>query len=292
MRIAFTSDLHVDVSPRNREAARLVAERMRAHRPDVIAIAGDVGNTLEDLRESLSLFSGTDATCLFVAGNHDVWVESRGGRRLDSREKYFGGIPDVCERCGFIDLGQWPIVLGRVGFVGSLGWYDYTFADPRLGLSEDDYWRGRWEGEIWWDREMTFWPSLRAQGEGSEPDGRARDPEVCSDLAGILDAHLREVEPSVERIVAVVHTLPYLATLPRRDPPCYLDAFTGSERLGRLLDSHPTVTHHIGGHKHLPGEWELGRVRSYRRTLGRLDADAPLDAAVDEAVGLIEISDA
>lgn len=287
MRIAYSSDLHIDASAANRQASMRLAGRVEELTPDVLVIAGDLGNTLEALGEALALFSGVRALKLFVAGNHDVWVEGR-GNAIDSRTKYKEKIPEVCAGVDFTDLTRGPVAIGRVAFVGSLGWYDYSFADPRLGLSDEDYWRGRYNDEIWWDREMTFWPSRipAVKGAGRE---RLRDTDVCHEMASKLDADLREVESGVDEIVAVVHTLPFLQTLRRSDPPFYLDAFTGAEQLGRTFARHPKVTHHIGGHKHVSGDWTVAGIQSHRRIIGRIADDDDIEAAVESALGLLEV---
>jgi hypothetical protein len=289
MRILYSSDFHIDASETSREAAKGIAKYVETAGADAVVIAGDVGNTLDELGEVLSYFADVDIPRLFTAGNHDVWIEkTEAGSLFDSRAKYEIGIPELCHRMGFVDLTRDPIIIENVGFVGSLGWYDYSFADPRLGLSDDDYWRGRYKDEIWWDKGMTFWsPRGRA---GHETAGkRLRDPEVCHGMVTTLESHLQAVEDHVDQIIAVVHTLPFQQTLPRSDPPYYLDAFTGSEKLGTTLSAHPKVTHHIGAHKHLNGDWTIGNIQSHRRALGRAEGETPLDDLIGRSLGLITI---
>ncbi len=298
MRVAYTSDIHIDASERNRDATRAVADAVRGHHPDVLVVAGDAGNTLDALEETLSCFERIDAVKFFVPGNHDVWIETEERELVGSRVKYADRIPAVCRRSGFHDLGQEPVVLEDIGFVGSLGWYDYSFADRRLGLAEDDYWRGRYGDEIWWDKKMTYWvPSVgrgRLPGEagasGVEPGERMRDPEICAEMAERLEAHLISINARVKTIVAVIHTLPFFVGIPRRDPPYYLDAFTGSDRLGRILQAHTKVEHCIHGHKHTSGDWTVGRIRTWRRVLGRVEEPENVVQRGVQAVGLIDIN--
>ncbi len=288
MRVAYTSDIHIDTSARHWEMAEAVADVMDELRPDVIVLAGDAGNSLHSLEDSLGFFSRFAVPKLFVPGNHDVWIEIRDGELLDSREKYAHQISHTCRKMGFRDLGQQPVVLGSVGFVGSLGWYDYSFADQRLGLDKDDYWRGRHGDEIWWDKEMTFWarPALADKGPTGE---RMRDPEVCAELAGRLDAHLSEIEGKVDRIIAVIHTLAFIETLERSEPAYYLDAYTGSARLGQILKAHPKVTHCIGGHKHKGGDWTVGGIEVRRRILAGIGENDDVRDHARHAVGVLEL---
>ena len=289
MRIAFSADFHIDASDASRVAVTRVAHAIEGVGADVVVIAGDAGNTLEALGEALSCFSHLRIPRFFVAGNHDVWVEELGAdSRLDSRTKYESHIPQTCARYGFADLSVDPVVIDGVAFVGSLGWYDYSFADPKLGLDDDAYWTGEYEDQVWWDKQMTYWTPRGCEGKNAAGE-RLRDPEVCSELVSALDDDLARVSPDVRQIVAVVHTLPFVETLPRSTPPYYKDAFTGSARLGNVLAKHEKVTYHIGGHKHLNGEWRIGRIESHRRTLGRIETEDELDAIVESAIGVIDL---
>lgn len=279
MRIAYTSDPHVDLSDDNRRTLERATNIIADANPDVIIVAGDAGNTIASLEETLAFFATFEVPRFFVAGNHDVWIEPG----LDSREKYERAISAACARFGFDDLTREPVVSGGVGFVGSLGWYDYSFADPRLGLGQDDYWRGRWEDHIWWDKEMTLWTSR------SDRSTRIRDPEVCDELVAALDRHLREVERRAGRIVAVVHTLAFEETLPRSDPPYYLDAFTGSRKLGETLAAHSKVEHLINGHKHQSGDWKLRGIDVHRRVLASQEPGESDAAYERRIVGFIDL---
>jgi predicted phosphohydrolase len=279
--------MHVDLSEGNRAAAAAIARAIRASGPDAIVIAGDAGNTIEAVEQTLSLFESFRGPKLFVPGNHDVWIETSGGALIDSRTKYAEKIPATCRTLGFHDLGREPLVLGEVGFVGSIGWYDYSFADPRLGLSDEDYWRGRYGDEIWWDRKMTCWVS-EARGEAASRE-RMRDPQVCAELCGRLESHLRWIEARAKSIVAVVHTLPFFVGVARTDPPHYLDAYTGSEILGRILQAHSKVKLCIHGHKHGCGEWTIGGIRALRRTLGRVDEGDDIEERAVHAAGIVEL---
>jgi 3',5'-cyclic AMP phosphodiesterase CpdA len=294
LRIAYTSDLHIDVSDANRSGVAAVSRLVREARPDVFIVAGDAGNTIEALEEALSAFDGVDARKLFVPGNHDVWIESEADELVDSRLKYTRRIPDACARCGFHDLGREPAVIGDIGFVGSLGWYDYSFADPRLGLREDVYWKGRHGDEIWWDKKMTYWvapadsgPARRSGREAARE--RMRDTDVCREMTSRLEADVRSIENRVAKIIAVIHTLPFFVGVPRSEPPYYLDGYTGSARLGEVLQAHPKVEHCVHGHKHTSGDWKVGRITVHRRTLGRIDEGDDVEKRAARAVGLIEV---
>jgi hypothetical protein len=108
-------------------------------------------------------------------------------------------------------------------------------------------------------------------------------------MAERLDAHIVSIEDRVKTIVAVVHTLPFFVGIPRSEPPRYLDAFTGSERLGAVLRAHSKVRFCIHGHKHTDGDWTVGEIQACRRVLGRIEEGEDIAGAAERAVGVIEV---
>ncbi len=286
MKIAYSSDLHMDVSIHHPPIVRRMAEIMADAAPDVVILAGDVSNSLKIMESVLSYFSRIEATKLFVPGNHDLWFEPGAGfgEGSDSGEKYASLVPALCERMGFIDIGQGPFYVQNVAFVGSIGWYDYSFADPRLKISKEEYQRGIYEEQLWWDSKMISWCRFpRADEEGLS------DEEICNGMVKKLDAHLSEAEKHVDRIVTVVHTCPFVELFPRSDPPYFLDAYTGSEKIGDVLQKHPKVEICITGHKHQNGDWEIGGLRVHRRILGAVSPGDSVEERARDAVGFIEI---
>jgi predicted phosphohydrolase len=287
MKIVYTSDLHYDASPHNPEAIRQVAAEFKKLEPDVVILAGDLGDTLDSLEKVLTCFADIDAARLLVPGNHDLWIEpGKGfGQGSDSGEKYASLIPALAGRLDFVDLGQGPFYLGNVGFVGSLGWYDYTLADPRLGLSPEDYQAHRFGDKVWWDHSRINW---RRYPRATDEVGLT-DREICEGLAAKLEAHILEAENQAERIVAVVHTCPFEAVFERSEEPHFFDAFQGSARLGEILLAHDKIEYCVTGHKHTGGDWRQGRLNIHRRILGSVEENDLIGKQVRAAVGVLEI---
>jgi len=287
MKIAYSSDLHMDAAIHHPPIVKRMAEIMADAAPDVVILAGDVANKLETMEAVLSRFNQIEAARLFVPGNHDLWVEPDAGfgQGSDSGEKYASLVPALCERMGFIDIGQGPFYVQNVAFVGSVGWYDYSFADPRLKLSKEDYQRGSYGETLWWDSRMISW----CRFPRAEEETGLSDEEICSGMVKKLDMHLTDAEKHVDRIVAVIHTCPFVELFPRSDPPYYLDAYTGSEKLGEVLGKHRKVEVCITGHKHENGDWEIGGIRLHRRVLGSASAENSVEERARAAVGFIDI---
>src|SRR5690349_9886749 len=78
MRVAYTSDLHVEHHP---EVVRLVAQRVEQLGPDVLVLAGDISHELSVVEDTLRPFAGRKT--LFVPGNHELWAKDSEVRYLE-----------------------------------------------------------------------------------------------------------------------------------------------------------------------------------------------------------------
>src|SRR5262245_13142088 len=128
MRLAFTADLHWGTHHDGDEATRLLAAFLGRHPPDVLVLAGDIGAG-GHFGPCLELFSGLPCQKALVPGNHDVWVRE-GDPRGDSLQVYREHLPRACAERGFHYLDGSPLVWPDAGLalVGSMNWYDYSWA--------------------------------------------------------------------------------------------------------------------------------------------------------------------
>ena len=148
MKIGLISDLHTDVTPRNKALVPHLIDAVSAAKLDVLVLAGDLARHLVQLSETLNAFHLADLTCekLFVPGNHDIWaIETR---NVTSEQKC-GIISELCYACGFHPLMDRPFVKGKVGFCGTIGWYDYSFAPDGYDFSDAQYAEKELMGAIW-----------------------------------------------------------------------------------------------------------------------------------------------
>ncbi len=271
MKILVTADLHYEVA-RSQRPTRLLAERVCAEDGEVLVLVGDTaGCQLELLRQALALFAGFDGRKLLVAGNHCLWCRD-GESSLDRYERM---LPDVAAECGFEMLDRKAVAMNGVGLVGSVGWYDYSFADDSLEIPEAFY-------------EAKVAPGAAVQLGGHdellEAHGhqlternlaiRARwmdglhvrlpmsDKEFCQMLADRLAGRLEEFSAKVDRIVAFVHHLPFGELVPANRPDhfAFAAAYLGARRLGEVLLGCPKVTHVYCGHSHWPGRRKIGHL--------------------------------
>lgn len=267
MRIAYTSDLHVDISQRNWELVPYLCEVLKMVDPDVFIIAGDISPELGDLEYTLDCFSSLQCLKLFVPGNQDVWVlsEDMQEKGHDSYEKYYFYLPEVCRRNLFVPLWMEPIIFQGIGFVGSIGWYDYAAGpgDAAAGVPHPHQYL---LDSVWNDMRWACWSDLSMMMEERSATARRPDPEVAREFNLRLDGDLESFgrEASVREIVVVTHYPPFVE----------LSAdgvlFPGSRDMGGILFAHDKVTTSISGHIHDKRDIVVRDVRAVRCPVGYL----------------------
>src|SRR5687768_12441076 len=127
MRLLATADLHFN-HPRSRPLAEEVIERMnRIDDADALLVVGDTAASNGDVLEECLARCRFAGPKLFVAGNHELWT-----RDADSHRLYTIELPRRVRALGWHWLETDPFVMGNVAIVGSVGWYDYSFAQAAL----------------------------------------------------------------------------------------------------------------------------------------------------------------
>ncbi len=293
MRILITADLHYE-NPRSRPSARAVAARICGEGGDVLILGGDTfAVDLSILKECLALFDDFRGTKLLVVGNHCLWVLEEG----DSFRRYTEEIPEVAEKAGWHVLDRSPVVIGSVGFVGSVGWYDYKFRDPNLKVPERFYaakigpgtarFLERYFPLLENQSDLLPWHfSIRSRWMDSEYiRWRFTDQEFAAYTAQRLEAHLKQIAPHVETIVAVTHHVPLEEMVRRKenDPSWnFANAFQGSPLLGEVLKKEAKVKYIVCGHVHKPQELQLDGRRAWnvgsgirRKRIVLIDTEKP-----------------
>lgn len=275
MKILITADLHYDIA-RSRRGTEDLARRACEAGGDAIVLAGDsAGADLEVLRGCLRLFADFPGRRLLVPGNHCLWCRE-GENSMDRYERL---LPEVAGEEGFAVLDHQPVVLRderqSVLLVGSIGWYDYSFADKSLGLPEAFYRAKVAPGAANYyeehrhlveaHREVLTERHLEMSGrwmDGVHVRLGMSDEEFVELLEGRLRGQLAEWGPRVDRVVAFMHHVPFGAGLPQGRPDrfAFAAAYMGSPRLGRVLLDCEKVSHVYCGHSHWPDSRKVGSV--------------------------------
>ena len=286
MRVAFTSDIHVDISRENHLLVDLMVEHLQVETPDVFILCGDISPSSEQFAETLARFRPVSCKKLMVPGNHDVWVDSKNKLKkgIDSTIKYTQILPQACQENDFLCFGTEPFQLDKIGFAGCMGWYDYSYRNPLFDdtIHEDAYKAGelilgsdRPEVSFWNDKRYAWW--LRRPGQHLF-NLRSRavcrpDKDICGEMILSLGNQLKTLESTgVDRIVVVTHFVSFRDMVIYKDelPIDFFTAYDGSEELERTIRSCRLVTHCLCGHSHTLKDRMIGSIRAMSSPVGYL----------------------
>ena len=295
IRVAYTSDLHADLGPRNAALLPHLAATAAALDPDVFIVAGDLAETAAVVTASLRHFTPLRARKFYLAGNHDLFVENNG---LTSRDKFERILPAAARAAGFEYLGLDAARVGSLAIAAVPGWYDYSLRDRSLDavVHRDHYRAGRWRDVRAWDRGYVRWPrAADALPPGAHPAADAGDwagdEEIAAFMQARLEAQLERVEANA--VLAVIHVLPFAELVV---PGAFGDedfhaAYLGSTALGDRLQRDPRVRHVISGHLHRHADLQIGRIHAVARPVGNAAKNSlPLPELASSHIGLLEIA--
>ena len=274
MRLAFTADLHWGSHANGDAATRLLAADLGAYPPDVLVLAGDVGAG-EHFADCLALFAGLPGRKALVPGNHDIWVRPDDPRG-DSLRVYREHLPRLCAAHGFHYLDREPLLLPEadLALVGSMNWYDYSWAPEGPSLFPD------------WDERVRSKRFIRGRhNDANFVRWPLDDVTFTREVIATLGRQLDDARRQAGQLIVVTHHPPfYDLSFPRppleglnpADPspedPLYArfldrilwDAFGGNRVLEELLNRHQAdVRVAFCGHTHLARENRLGTIRGY-----------------------------
>jgi hypothetical protein len=271
MRLLVTADLHYNHA-RGRELADDLIGRMNAAGGDLLLVVGDSGTfDGEALETCLSRFR-FDGPKLFVAGNHELWT-----RASDSYACFRQLLPERVRALGWRWLQAEPFVLPSRQFavVGSVGWYDYSFAQPALDIPRRFYEAKVSPGAAQRLAEQAALlephddvPEHARQVIARWNDGQfvklhRSDEQFLDELLAELRTQLDALR-DVGQVIAAVHHLPFAQLLPpsRGAQWDFAKAYLGSARIGELLLRYTNLKRVFCGHSHFPAEARVGHVRA------------------------------
>lgn len=258
MRLAMTADLHWGLSRPGDRATRELVEQLRTLEADALVIAGDIGEGAE-FSHCLSQFAGVECARLLVPGNHDLWTRSP---LASSLLRYEDHLPRLAAEHGFavLDAAPWLSGDGREALVGSINWYDYSFADPALEALYPDV------GELY---AAKLFPDGRHNDRRFVHLGMS-DREFTALVVERFIAQMANLPLTVAEVVAVQHHPPIRQLFyPRQDPTAaerFWLAYTGNRRMEEAVLSDPRIRWVVCGHTHAFRSEAVGGVQC--RNLG------------------------
>ena len=112
LKLAFTSDLHLPIA--KDETISALGREVQAFAPQAFVVAGDVGESLADLKRGLQLLREQVRCPIWVlAGNHDVWARPP----HDSRQLWLEQVPATVRAAGCHYLEGTSFVLDGVAVI-------------------------------------------------------------------------------------------------------------------------------------------------------------------------------
>lgn len=269
MRVLITADLHYNHARGTALADELI-DRMNQVAGDVLLLVGDTASFDGDaLERCLARFTHRGPK-LFVCGNHEFWTRSE-----DSHRNFREELPRRVRALGWRWLQDEPLIDGDIAIVGSVGWYDYGFAQQNLGIPRRFYAAKVSPGAA---EHLSAFKNLME--DASDVPAHAReviarwndgkfvhlhrsDEQFLDELLMQLEAQL-ETARSASHVLAAVHHLPFAELLP---PPHsaqwdFAKAYLGSPRIGELLLKYPNVRTAVCGHSHFPAEAQVQHIRA------------------------------
>jgi len=277
MKVAVTADIHYGTLTDGEKLSEYITDLNRKGIAYLI-IAGDLatrGATHDEFAEALSILQNFSGKVLFVPGNHDIWT-----RTVDSFTLYKKVIPQLLKEIDFHFLDGNPLVIGDTGFVGSIGWYDYSFREvPRefekyfsnflfkfgkngyikkwSQIGNDEYMGKvcmvsedgvKWKKSVWQDKRYIKWDY--------------NDLEFLDYCLLQLRRDIDKLKDSVKEIIVITHHLPFFEFVPDlRDPIwAFNRVYLGSRKIGDLFFQYPKIKLVLFGHSHHNRTIQLGRI--------------------------------
>jgi 3',5'-cyclic AMP phosphodiesterase CpdA len=200
MKLYAISDLHVGAAE-NREAV----EELAPHPEDWLIIAGDVGETREDLEFTLRTLTPRFRQLIWVPGNHELWTLPRSPLRGEAKYRQF---VSVCQSHGVLTpedpYPRWPGE-GPPRVIAPLFLlYDYSFRPDEVREEDAVQWAAD-SGVLCTDEAVLFpdpYPSRSAWCAARCEQTRERLEAIPAECSTILVNHfpLRRQHARLPRI--------------------------------------------------------------------------------------------
>lgn len=268
MRLLVTADIHFN-HPRSRPPAIELIDRMNRAGGDGLLLVGDTAAADgDDLEACLSRFE-CPGPKLFLCGNHELWT-----RGPDSYQLFTHHLPCRVAALGWQWLETDPWIGGSSAIVGTVGWYDYTFASPRLAIPTRFYEAKVSPGAAeHFGRTDLLADSADVNQHAMEIVARWNDGKFVklhrSDYA-FLNECLANLSRSLDRAAGAAHVVVATHHLPFHEllPPAgfsqleFAKAYLGSDQLGHVIRRYPNVRDVFCGHSHFAARADLGPIRA------------------------------
>lgn len=189
MRLYAISDLHIGYES-NRDALM----QLPSHVEDWLIVAGDIGETEQDLEFALSQLSRRFAQLIWVPGNHDLWTLPNRQGQLRGEDKY-RQLVAICRSYGVLTpedpYVRWPGEGPPYVLAPIFTLYDYSFRPPNISREEAIAWAEA-SGVVSADEILLH------------PDPYPSRDAWCAVRCAYTERRLRDI-PAGDRVVLIGH---------------------------------------------------------------------------------------
>ncbi len=235
MRILVVADLHLEIT--GSEPIRRLVAGIDREDPDVVILAGDLGNPSHLFEQCLACFLHLNCPIAVLPGNHDVWSSFGESSILLYEET----LPEITRSMGFHWLDHAPMILpGGVAVCGNIAWYDYSSREPSYNQTDEDIIANKPKFAM--DARMVDW-------EYSDKEFA----RICREKL-VKQISALEADPKVERIVVATH-VPIFDQQIERNPDdaewSLGNPYFGHLTMGEAIRNSPKLRFVISGHTHV-----------------------------------------
>jgi len=268
VKLIVTSDLHYN-HLRSKPLAEDLIRQINGSDADVLLVIGDTAAWDTDAFEQCLSQITFDGPKLLTAGNHELWSLQK-----DSYQIYRELLPQRTRNLGWHWLEDDPFIFENFAIVGSVGWYDFSFAQKDLGIPLRFYEAKVSPGAA---RRLSSHASLFEEQDDIEPHARkiiarwndGRYVRLGRTDVAFLDELIAKLRRQLDAltgktVIAAIHHLAFRQLLPPPRSPQwdFAKAYLGSEVIGDLLLDYPNVSHVYCGHSHFAAMAEIGHMHA------------------------------
>lgn len=239
---AITSDLHHGIT----SPVRILTLRneILTHNPDIILIAGYIGEPAKEFDKCLALFAGLTCPVGVVIGNHDIYATDGN----HSEDLWLRTLPDIVRKHNLIWMEEENIVIGDTAFVGTVAWYDYSAKFSKYAHLPDH---------------VFYQLKYQLVADGKYIDWKRKDTEFAAELReGFLKRlNAAQQDENVRRIIVITHVPLFREQMiSQLGDSREADAYFGNLTLGQEVRKYPKVTDVISGHTHRPVDTKVENI--------------------------------
>jgi Icc-related predicted phosphoesterase len=268
MRILATADLHYNHGKSRRLADELI-DRVNTMQFDLLLLIGDTATADGDAIEKCLCRFTFAGPKLFIAGNHELWTQGEDSYRLFRHD-----LPRRIRDAGWHWLEGEPFIAQNFAIAGSIGWYDYSFAQPQLGIPRRFYEHKVSPGAA--EQLDKYRHLLEATDDipshAREIFARWNDGQFVKlhrNDEQFLDELLADLRRQLESlhnhpVIATIHHLPFPQLLPPSHNAQwdFAKAYLGAAKIGQLLLQFPNISTVLCGHSHFAAESQIGHIHA------------------------------